>query len=260
MTKIPYPLSLVRYTLYAIFLFLPLLALASGSDGTIDSTNKFAWGDYLGWVNFGTAGGNVHVTKNGLTGYAWSSNYGWINLAPPHAGVTNSCTGQLGGYGWGENTGYVNFSGVSIDSSGRFNGTAVAPAGLGGVSFDCAHCNVQTDWRASVACASGGGGGGGGGGGSGGGGGTGYYNTTTIPTTPTNPTSTPQPPVPQTNYCSEQAKIGDFNCDGKVDFVDLSIFLYYYNQSGSNSSRYDLNHNGTVDFPDVSIIMYHWTG
>jgi len=236
-------------------ILLPFLVFASATDGTIDSTNKYAWGDSLGWLNFGTSGGNVHVTKASITGYIWSENYGWINLAPSSAGVTNSCTGALSGYAWSENVGYVNFGGVSIDASGKFSGQAVAPGNLGKINFDCSNCDVTTDWRASVACASGGGGGSpGGGGGGGGGGGTGYFVTGTVPvaTSPYNP--------PVSSYCDAQAKIGDFNCDGRVNIIDLSIFLYYYARSDSGAARYDLNRDGTVDFPDISIMMYHWTG
>lgn len=244
------------FLLFASFFLLPS-ARASTTDGTIDSTNKFAWGNDLGWVNFGTSGGNVHVTSAGLTGYAWSANYGWIDLAPLQAGVSNTCTGALSGYGWGQNVGYVNFGGVTINSSGKFIGTAVVSGGgsgdtnLGSISFDCTNCNVTTDWRY---CSSGSGGGGGSGG-SGGGGGTGYYNGTGTITVATSPYT---PPVG--SYCDAQARIGDFNCDGRVNLVDLSIFLYYYHRADTGASRYDLNRNGTVDFPDISILMYHWTG
>jgi hypothetical protein len=236
----------------AIFLS-PLSVFASATDGTIDVNNKFAWGDQIGWVNFGTAGGNVHVTDPGLTGYAWSSNYGWINLAPAHAGVANTCSGVLSGYGWGENVGYVNFGGVSISASGKFTGTAVAPGGLGSITFDCKNCSVTTDWRY---CGSRGGGstppGGSGGSSGGGGGGTGYPATGTLPTPILGP--------PAKSGCEAEYAIGDFNCDGRVDIVDLSIILYYYQRSGASVARYDLNRNGTVDFPDISIMMYHWTG
>ncbi|MDE2019281.1 MAG: hypothetical protein KGJ13_02955 [Patescibacteria group bacterium] len=253
----------IHNTLYIILytlILIPFFAFASGSDGTIDSTSKYAWGDYLGWVNFGATNGNVQVTKSTLAGYVWSENYGWINLSPAGSGVTNNCSGQLGGYAWGENTGYINFGGVSINGSGKFTGEAVVlglgssgSSTLGEINFDCSNCAVQTDWRASVACAAGGGPGGGGGGG--GGGGTGYYGSSSVPVM----TSTPPVP-PQSTRCDNQAKIGDFNCDGKVNLVDLSIFLYYYGRSGPSVARYDLDHNGTVDFPDISIMMYHWTG
>jgi len=49
----------------------------------------------------------------------------------------------------------------------------------------------------------------------------------------------------------------DFNKDGKVDLVDFSILLYWWN-------RYDLcvdqNQDGIVNLEDFSILMYYWTG
>ncbi len=55
-------------------------------------------------------------------------------------------------------------------------------------------------------------------------------------------------------------QVADFNGDNRVDIIDLSILLYYYDECGSGISRFDLNHSGCVDFPDVSILMYRWTG
>lgn len=52
----------------------------------------------------------------------------------------------------------------------------------------------------------------------------------------------------------------DFNGDGKVNIVDLSILLFYYNDKGSDLGCFDLDGNGVVDFPDISILMYYWTG
>src|SRR3989344_3247819 len=151
------------------------LSFASTTDGTIDATNKYAWGDRMGWVNFGTSGGNVHVTDSALTGHAWSENYGWINLNPTQSGVKNNNEGDLSGYAWGEKLGWVDFSSVSISAAGVFSGTAVVSfTSLGSVSFDCTNCSVVTDWRPAstrnttpvvpigVPAAGGGGGGGGG--------------------------------------------------------------------------------------------------
>ncbi|MEK7630080.1 MAG: dockerin type I domain-containing protein [Patescibacteria group bacterium] len=52
----------------------------------------------------------------------------------------------------------------------------------------------------------------------------------------------------------------DFNNDGHVDLIDLSIILYFYGQNGRKIARYDLNGDGTVNFIDVSILFYYWTG
>lgn len=129
------------------------LVSASATNGTIDATNKYAWGPQIGWINFGATNGNVHITNSGLTGYAWSQNYGWINLNPSQGGVKNDGSGNLSGTAWGETIGYVDFGGVKINSSGKFTGAA-ASASLGAINFDCSNCVVTTDWSSQAASAS----------------------------------------------------------------------------------------------------------
>lgn len=139
---------------------------ASSTDGTIDSTHKYAWGENIGWVNFGTTEGNVHVTDPALTGYAWSPKIGWISLncsntsscADVDFKVSNNGQGSLSGYAWSENIGWINFNpasgGVSINSSGEFSGYAYGPK-IGWIVFNCASTNscgavnykAKTDWR-----------------------------------------------------------------------------------------------------------------
>ena len=141
--------------LLLIFIILPSAVLASSTDGTIDSTYKYAWGENVGWLNFGTSGGNVHITDSEITGYAWSDNYGWINLNPSTSGVQNNNEGTLSGYAWGENLGWINFSGVTINSSGEFLGYASTTNDSGRISFNCSNTSscgssdfkVKTDWR-----------------------------------------------------------------------------------------------------------------
>ena len=141
-------------------------ALASSTDGTIDSTYKYAWGENIGWVNFKCDNCNVHVTDSGLTGYAFSPKIGWISL---NCSNTNSCAevdykvsnngeGNLSGYAWSENAGWINFNptygGVSINSSGEFLGYAWGE-NIGWIVFNCSTTSscttvdykVKTDWR-----------------------------------------------------------------------------------------------------------------
>lgn len=128
---------------------------ASSTDGTADSSYKYAWSENTGWINFGAAEGNVHITDSALTGYAWSENYGWINLNPETSGVKNNGEGDLSGYGWSESLGWINFSGVSINSGGEFSGYAAVSRDSGKISFNCINTNscgasdfkVKTDWR-----------------------------------------------------------------------------------------------------------------
>ena len=146
-----------------------LPAFASTTDGTIDLTDKYAWSENIGWLNFGTTEGNVHITDSALTGYAWSENAGWISLncsnnsscATVDHKVANDGAGNLSGYAWSENTGWINFNpsggGVIINSSGEFLGYAWGE-NIGWIVFNCAttsSCStvdykVKTDWRSQV--------------------------------------------------------------------------------------------------------------
>ena len=137
-------------------------AYASETNGTIDATNKYAWSDQLGWINFGSTNSSVAITDSAITGYAWSENYGWINLAPTNSGISNNNEGTLSGQAWGEKIGWVDFSGVVINSSGKFTGTATGDV-IGTLTFDCTNCNVSTDWRPASTRSTGSTAGGGGG-------------------------------------------------------------------------------------------------
>ncbi len=205
-------------------LALSMSAFASTTDGTIDSTNKYAWGENVGWINFGSTEGDVHITPLVMTGYAWGENIGWISLncsndntcATVNYGVVNdSGGGNLSGYAWGENVGWINFdptySGVTIDGNGTFSGYAWGE-NVGWISFNCSNTNtcaavdykVDSDYQPAPSS-----GGGNAGGGTTGGGEETQPSTpapTTVPTssatpvptaTPTTtPTPTPVTPTP----------------------------------------------------------------
>lgn len=122
----------------SFFLFISFAAA-----GTISDPYEYAWSNNVGYINFE----NVIVNSNSLSGYAWSANAGWINFAPAEGGVINDGEGNLSGFAWGENLGWINFSGVTINpATGKFSGTANG-ALAGTITFDCAYCNVVTDWR-----------------------------------------------------------------------------------------------------------------
>jgi len=100
-------------------LLLAATLAASAYSLGIDATDKYAWGENIGWLNWGTAEGAVDVpeTDGDLTGYVWGENVGWISL---NCSNTSSCgtvdygvtrTGDdLAGYAWGENVGWISFS------------------------------------------------------------------------------------------------------------------------------------------------------
>ena len=134
--------KLVLLILATLFLVKPVFA--STTDGTISAGD--VWSEKIGWLNFASTNGNVHVTDSALTGNVWSALYGWIKLNPTTSGVTNNAEGVLSGSAWGENIGWINFSGVTIGSTGLFFGTATGD-NTGTVNFSCTNCLVQTDWR-----------------------------------------------------------------------------------------------------------------
>ena len=134
--------KLVFLMLATLFLVMPVFA--STTDGTISSGD--AWSANIGWINFASTNGNVHVTDSALTGHVWSSLYGWIKLDTTTSGVTNNAEGALSGSAWGENIGWINFSGVVINSNGVFTGSASGD-NTGAINFGCTNCLVQTDWR-----------------------------------------------------------------------------------------------------------------
>lgn len=146
----------------SFFFYGPAFAI-SDIDGVIDANYKYAWGQKLGWVNFGATNGGVVVSDGQLTGYVWSEHYGWINLNPANGGVTNNAYGELSGSAWGEKVGWIDFSNASISTLGQFAG--YAEGGIAGrISFDCSGCVVRTDWlpqNVRPLPTSGGGGGGG---------------------------------------------------------------------------------------------------
>jgi hypothetical protein len=151
--------SKLSLSIGAFFLLLlsiiPHLANASATDGTIDSTYHYAWSENVGFIDFGSSVGNVHVTDSGLTGYAYGENVGWISLncsntsscGTVHYAVANDGNGNLSGYAWGENIGWIDFSHVTIGSDGIFAGYAYGE-NIGNIIFGTiAGDKVLTDWR-----------------------------------------------------------------------------------------------------------------
>lgn len=113
---------------------------ATGFAGTISATDKYAWSENTGWLNFGPTNGGVTVYPPYLSGYLWQQNIGWIKLGAnaggPYAntgatdwGVNRDSAGNLSGYAWSEAMGWINFApahgGVAINTvSGAFDGYA----------------------------------------------------------------------------------------------------------------------------------------
>lgn len=133
---------LILSIIFFSFLSITSLALASTSDGTIDPTYKYAWGENVGFIDFGSEIGNVHITDGALSGYAYGENIGWINLSS----VINDGEGNLSGYAWGENVGFIDFSKAKIGEDGIFSGSLYGE-NIGWIIFGETTNKVVTDWR-----------------------------------------------------------------------------------------------------------------
>ncbi|MBK7406167.1 MAG: hypothetical protein IPJ41_16565 [Phycisphaerales bacterium] len=103
-------------------------APALAQDSNISPTNKWSWGENLGWMNWHDAGSpagsqGVRIQDTFLSGFVWAENVGWINLGDgtpglgssygntsgSDAGVNIGQGGILSGLAWGENVGWINF-------------------------------------------------------------------------------------------------------------------------------------------------------
>ena len=149
---------------------------ASGTTN-IDFSNRWAWNDVIGWMDFYSTG-NVNVLAGKLQGYATSS-VGYIALhcdSSPNGnicgssnfGVTNDGAGNLSGWAWNDEIGWISFDcrvtvdnclssvyQVTIDANGNFGGWAWNDV-VGWISFGCGNIpgsctnssyKVQTSWR-----------------------------------------------------------------------------------------------------------------
>ena len=76
---------------------------------------------------------------------------------------------------------------------------------------------------------------------------------------------------PSTNYsnytfygvgeAAEAPINADLNRDGKVNLIDFSILLYWWNSNGGDSDPpADINRDGKVNLTDFSILLFNWTG
>lgn len=108
---------------------LAALAAPAMAQTTVNSTNKFAWGENVGWINFRDANNGVQgvrfTTGSFLSGFAWGENIGYINFGDgtPTNGVSyanvngndagvnyDAGTDKVTGLAWGENVGWINFT------------------------------------------------------------------------------------------------------------------------------------------------------
>lgn len=131
-------MSSQKYFLLACLWMLGSQVMATSN---ISPSEKYAWSENTGWINFKPTNGGVTVNEQDryLSGYAWAENIGWIKLGSgtgPYAntsagdwGVNYDANGNCSGYAWSENTGWINFSpangGVTVNTAnGELSGYA----------------------------------------------------------------------------------------------------------------------------------------
>ncbi len=66
--------------------------------------------------------------------------------------------------------------------------------------------------------------------------------------------------IKQENEISNCNTKWDFNNDCKVNLIDFSIMLYWYNNHVLPPKNIDLNKDTKINIEDFSILAYHWTG
>jgi len=59
--------------------------------------------------------------------------------------------------------------------------------------------------------------------------------------------------------CAVECGPGDFNCDGRVDFLDLLTLLIHWGPCADPCPA-DLNDDGVVDVTDLVLLLSYWTG
>jgi hypothetical protein len=193
---------------------------AFAQTSNIDTTNKFSWGENIGWMNWRDAGSpagsqGVLLNPDVLSGFIWCENVGYVNLGdgtPANGAAYSNVNGtdfgvnvlpdnRLGGLGWGENIGWINFgphATLPAAQQARYDG---ASARLRGYA-----------WGENV----------------------GWINLDD----PTRFVGTSCP--------------ADFNCDGFLDFFDYDDFVTAYEGGPTPPCRdgADVNGDGFVDFFD----------
>lgn len=211
---------MTRATLLLLCLASPCLAQSN-----ISQTDKFAWSENAGWLNWrdaASASSGVQVAPTFLQGFIWAENVGYINTgngSAPYAntsgttfGVNIGPGGYLNGLAWGENIGWVNFDTLSalgaanaarFDTvSQRFRGYAWGE-NIGWINLDDATSFVSL---APVCCP------------------------------------------------------GDADGSGHVDFDDLTTTLANFGNTGSAGQFFpgDSDCNGSVNFDDLTTTLAHF--
>lgn len=213
-----------------------LLAPSVLGQSNVNPTDKFAWSENAGWLNWhdagfpaGTQGARAHDSF--LSGFVWGENSGWINLGdgdpgPPGGSETHyanvngadfgvnrdPATGELFGLAWGENIGWINFDGGAL-------ATPPNPA-----RFDDAACRLRGfAWTENI----------------------GWINLD----------HSAHYVGFDSGVCGGAPCIGDLDGDNDVDIADLAVLLSHFGAGGADPEDGDLDGDGDVDLADLTLML-----
>jgi hypothetical protein len=114
--------------IYTITIIAIFAAGAFSVPSNVLTTEKFAWGENVGWLNWRDANAHldgVYVGGSFLRGWIWGENIGWINVGGglgPYANTNGAnfgvnidqVNGNLHGFAYAENVGWINFDGGAL--------------------------------------------------------------------------------------------------------------------------------------------------
>lgn len=114
----------LRAALLLVAIMLFSVNASAATFGNISPTDKYAWSETSGWINFAPLGAGVMIYPDHLEGYAWAENIGWIKLGSHSGGgaytyanttkddwgVNMDASGNLTGFGWSETSGWIKFN------------------------------------------------------------------------------------------------------------------------------------------------------
>jgi hypothetical protein len=143
---------------------LSALASVASADTSINTTNHYAYGANVGWIETrGDVTNGAVIGEYVCSGYLYGANIGWINLgggAPTNGvrygngaandfGVNHDAYGNLAGYAWGANVGWIafetNYGKPRVNLlTGQMDGYAYG-ANVGWISLSNTQAYVETD-------------------------------------------------------------------------------------------------------------------
>ncbi|MBF0449643.1 MAG: tandem-95 repeat protein [Candidatus Magnetomorum sp.] len=132
----------MKRLILTITVFMAILGqLSMANAGNIHPSEKYAWSETIGWLNFSARDdSSAQFMDTFMTGYVWAENIGWISLSANdngpfensslyNWGVNVNPNNELSGFAWSENAGWISLASddhqVTFDPvTGTFSGYA----------------------------------------------------------------------------------------------------------------------------------------